>query len=190
MSFMNHCITRVFSGIGTFFALTPTLMDHVWNETAVTQPSSSSSSTSDMTTKPSAVLHPSPLRKLFMDVLVAYWSHPNPEHPNAVILRSFALSPHFSTPLKHAWDQLFDAHKDLREDFIHGLQGGSQLLQIHGYFASSGVRTEKVVKEMGHAASGKGGGRGTGYDVVVVKKEHVDEEVVETGSKEKKGESA
>jgi hypothetical protein len=62
LSFMNHCITRIYHAIGTHFALTPSLMNHVWSETSVTK----------------TVLQPSPLRKLLMDVLVTYWSHPNP----------------------------------------------------------------------------------------------------------------
>jgi hypothetical protein len=65
LSFMNHCTTRIYHAIGTHFALTPSLMNHVWSETSVTQ-------------SPATVLHPSPLRKLLMGVLVTYWSHPNP----------------------------------------------------------------------------------------------------------------
>jgi hypothetical protein len=47
------------------------------------------------------------------------------------------------------------------------LQGGSQLLRVDGYFASSTtIRAEKVVKEMGGAkdmgASISGGGNGSG----------------------------
>jgi hypothetical protein len=179
MSFMNHGLVHVYSGIGTYFALTPSLMDHVWKETSA-KPAESSRQPA----KPSTVLHPSPLRKLLMDVLVTYWSYPNSANPNAIILRSLALSPHFSTPLKHAWDALFDAHKDLREDFIHGLQGGSTLLPVHAYFASSGVRADKVMRDMSDA--GKGKGRAEGYDQVVVKKEVADngEEVVEVAAKE------
>jgi hypothetical protein len=89
-------------------------------------------------------------------------------------MRSLALSPHFSTPLKLAWDNLFDTHKDLRENFIHGLQGGVQMLPVHGYYAMNRVPADKAVKEM---SNGKSGGRA---DAVVVKKEKEgDDEIVE-----------
>jgi hypothetical protein len=111
-------------------------------------------------------------------------------------MRSMALSPHFSTPLKLAWDNLFDTHKDLREDFIHGLQGGVQMQQVHGYYAMNRAPADMVVKDM---SNGKSGGRaekdGTVVEVekdgavVVVKKEKEgnDEmvEVVGVAGKEK-----
>jgi hypothetical protein len=68
MSFMNHCITRIYNAIliGTHFPLTPALMNHVWKETSV--------NASQGSVKPF-----SPLRRLLMDILVTYWSRPNPQ---------------------------------------------------------------------------------------------------------------
>ncbi|KAI4619674.1 hypothetical protein J4E83_005529 [Alternaria metachromatica] len=132
LSFMNHTIQHIYSGIGRHFALTPTLIDHVWRETT---PSSSPIST---------ILTPSPLRSLLLHALTSYWSQPGPQqNPNAIILRSLSVSHgqgHFSTGLKDAWDRLFDEHEDLRNEFIHGLQAGpGQLGVVGAYFATSGT---------------------------------------------------
>jgi hypothetical protein len=167
LSFMNHAIDRIYSGIGINFALTPSLMDHVWKETSPS-PSPSPSPTSPHTTT-STVLTPSPLRKLLLDVLVVFWSDPRSPNPNAVILRSLSESPNFSRPLKEAWDQLFNEHTDLRNDFIHGLQGGVRLMPVNAYFASSAP-----VGRM--AASGGGLGRGT--KVAMAKSEGLGGQVV------------
>ncbi|KAI4927782.1 hypothetical protein J4E85_006294 [Alternaria conjuncta] len=130
LSFMNHTIQHIYSGIGRHFALTPTLIDHVWRETT---PSSSPTST---------ILTPSPLRNLLLHTLTSYWSQPGPQqNPNAIILRSLSVSHgqgHFSTGLKDAWDRLFNEHEDLRNEFIHGLQAGpGQLGVVGAYFATS-----------------------------------------------------
>ncbi|KAI4703849.1 hypothetical protein J4E89_009818 [Alternaria sp. Ai002NY15] len=132
LSFMNHTIQHIYSGIGRHFALTPTLIDHVWRETT---PSSSPTST---------VLTPSPVRNLLLHILTSYWSQPGPQqNPNAIILRSLSVSHgqgHFSTGLKDAWDRLFNEHEDLRNEFIHGLQAGQGQLGVVGaYFATSGT---------------------------------------------------
>jgi hypothetical protein len=173
---MNHAIDRIYSGIGINFALTPSLMDHVWKETSPTSPH----------TTPSTPLTPSPLRKLFLDVLVVFWSDPRSPNPNAVILRSLSVSPNFSRPLKDAWDQLFNEHSDLRNEFIHGLQGGVRLMPVNAYFASAapvgrgattggGVgRGAKVVVAKGEGLGGQVG-KGLGQDGGVVVKEEKEE---------------
>jgi hypothetical protein len=183
LSFMNHTIQHIYQAIGTHFALTPTLMDHVWRETTPTPPSTLlSTSTGTSTT----VLTPSPLRRLLLHILTSYWSNPRPQNPNAIILRCISGSQaHFSTGLKEAWDRLFAAHEDLRSEFIHGLQGGGgALLSVGAYFASSAP----VVLGMGAAGraevvrgKGKDGGGRVEGDCVVVKEE-VDDEVRGLGS--------
>ncbi|KAI4656199.1 hypothetical protein J4E93_000918 [Alternaria ventricosa] len=140
LSFMNHTIQHIYSGIGRHFALTPTLIDHVWRSTTPT-PSSSPSPLSPST---STILTPSPLRNLLLHTLTSYWSQPGPQqNPNAIILRSLSVSHgqgHFSTGLKDAWDRLFNEHEDLRNEFIHGLQAGVGQLGVVGvYFATSGT---------------------------------------------------
>ncbi|KAI4700792.1 hypothetical protein J4E81_003756 [Alternaria sp. BMP 2799] len=171
LSFMNHTIQHIYSGIGRHFALTPSLIDHVWRETT---PSSSPIST---------VLTPSPLRNLLLHTLTSYWSQPGPQqNPNAIILRSLSVSHgqgHFSTGLKDAWDKLFNEHEDLRNEFIHGLQAGPGQLGVVGvYFATSatvvvgtgGVGRSEVVKgkekEKGEGVGWVDTGRG-----VIIKEE-------------------
>ena len=154
LSFLNHTIQHIYSGIGRHFALTPTLIDHVWRETT---PSSSPTS---------IVLTPSPLRNLLLHTLTSYWSQPGPQqNPNAIILRSLSVSHgqgHFSRGLKDAWDTLFNEHEDLRNEFIHGLQAGpGQLGVVGAYFATSAT----VVVGTG------GGGGGVGRSEAVKGKE-------------------
>lgn len=140
LPFMNHAISRIYAGIGVYFALTPSLMDYVWKETSPSPTITSSSSNSSSGSTPSAtaknVLAPSPLRKLLLDVLVTHWSRHHPSNPNAVVVRSLSVSPNFSAPLKVAWDRVFDEHTDLRNEFIYGLQGGVQLMPANAYFAT------------------------------------------------------
>ena len=140
LPFMNHAISRIYAGIGVYFALTPSLLDYVWKETSPSPTITSSSSNSLSGSTPSAtaknVLAPSPLRKLLLDVLVTHWSRHHPSNPNAVVVRSLSVSPNFSAPLKVAWDRLFDEHTDLRNEFIYGLQGGVQLMPANAYFAT------------------------------------------------------
>ncbi|KAI4959006.1 hypothetical protein J4E86_002726 [Alternaria arbusti] len=177
LSFMNHTIQHIYSGIGRHFALTPTLIDHVWRETT---PSSSPIST---------ILTPSPLRNLLLHTLTSYWSQPGPQqNPNAIILRSLSVSHeqgHFSTGLKDAWDRLFNEHEDLRSEFIHGLQAGpGQLGAVGAYFASSapapvavGVMGDKREAVKGKEKEKEKGGSGWRLDgdVVLIKEEESDE---------------
>ncbi|KAI4648470.1 uncharacterized protein J4E79_010092 [Alternaria viburni] len=165
LSFMNHTIQHIYSGIGRHFALTPSLIDHVWRETT---PSSSPIST---------ILTPSPLRNLLLHTLTSYWSQPGPQqNPNAIILRSLSVSHgqgHFSTGLKDAWDGLFNEHEDLRNEFIHGLQAGPGQLGVVGvYFATSGT-----------VVVGTGGGGGDRSEAVKGKEKEKGEGVawVDTG---------
>jgi hypothetical protein len=186
LSFMNHAISRIFSGIGVYFALTPSLMDHVWKETSPVP-----STTTTTTTTTTTVLTPSPLLKLFLDVLVTYWSHSPSPNPNAVILRSLSVSLNFSAPLKEAWDRLFNEHTDLRNDFIYGLQGGvNKLMPVNAYFATSAPSTQSGMVKGGVAGSefGKEEGRGGGRveEDVDVKEEKTDETHVPTEEKQSK----
>ncbi|CAN9100802.1 unnamed protein product [Alternaria alternata] len=115
LPFMNHAISRIYAGIGVYFALTPSLLDYLRQRMSSPPP---------------------PLRKLLLDVLVTHWSRHHPSNPNAVVVRSLSVSPNFSAPLKVAWDRLFDEHTDLRNEFIYGLQGGVQLMPANAYFAT------------------------------------------------------
>jgi hypothetical protein len=183
---MNHAIDRIYSGIGINFALTPSLMDHVWKETSLSHSPTSLPTSSSPHTTPSTPRAPSPLRKLLLDVLVVFWSDPRSPNPNAVILRSLSVSPNFSRPLKDAWDQLFNEHADLRNEFIHGLQGGVRLMPVNAYFATSapvgrgaaiggGVgRGAKVVVAKGEGLGGQVG-KGVGQNGGVIVKEEKDE---------------
>ncbi|KAG9192697.1 hypothetical protein G6011_11431 [Alternaria panax] len=172
LAFMIHAITNIHAGIGVYFALIPSLMDYVWRAT------SSSSNLSPPTTV-TTVLSPSPLRKLLLDVLVTHWSHHNPKNPNAIVLRSMSVSPNFSTPLKIAWNRLFDKHTDLRNEFIHGLQGHVQMMAADAYFATPTPTAQSGMIRGGVAGSefGKDHVRSGGQveKEVVVKEEKKDE---------------
>ncbi|KAL1799925.1 hypothetical protein ACET3X_000267 [Alternaria dauci] len=180
ISFMNHAISHIYTGIGVYFALTPSLMDYVWKETS---PSPTTSSTT--------VLTPSPLRKLLLDVLVMNWSRYHPSNPNAIIARSLSVPPNFSVPLKVAWDRLFDEHTELRSEFIHGLQGGVQLMPVNAYFATPKPTGQSGMAQGGVAASefGKEHGHGSGQvkKEVAVKEEQNGETDVLAGKNESRG---
>jgi hypothetical protein len=179
LPFMNHAVSRIYAGIGVYFALTPSLMDYVWKETSPSPTITSSSSDSSFRSAPSAtaktVLTPSPLRKLLLDVLVTHWSRHHPSNPNAVVVRSLSVSPNFSAPLKVAWDRLFDEHTDLRNEFIYGLQGGVQLMPANAYFATPLPTGQSGMVKGGAATSEfrKEHGRGSGRaeEEVVIKEE-------------------
>jgi hypothetical protein len=179
LPFMNHAISRIYAGIGVYFALTPSLMDYVWKETSPSPKITSSSSNSPSGSTPSAtaktVLTPSPLRKLLLDILITHWSRHHPSNPNAVVVRSLSVSPNFSAPLKVAWDRLFDEHTDLRNEFIYGLQGGVQLMPANAYFATplptgqSGMVKGGVANSEFRKEHGRGSGRAE--KEVVIKEE-------------------
>ncbi|KAH6859155.1 hypothetical protein BKA58DRAFT_457068 [Alternaria rosae] len=193
LSFMNHTIQHIYSGIGCYFALTPTLIDHVWRETTP--------SFSPITT----ILTPSPLRNLLLHILTSYWSQPpsHQQNPNSIIMRSLpGYHANASKGLKDAWDRLFNEHRDLRNEFIHGLQAGpGQLGVVGAYFASStpvvvsggserGGRSEAakrkevfrpVVREGANAAARKEKGH---EDCVIIKEEKDDETKVLGEAKE------
>jgi hypothetical protein len=192
LSFMNYAISRIYAGIGVYFALTPALMDQVWRETSPSSsplpspspPSSTFSSPSTPST--STVLTPSPLRKLLLDVLVSYWSHTHSPNPNAVILRSLSVSPNFSTSLKEAWDRLFNEYTDLRNDFIYGLQGGvNKLMPVNAYFVTSAPITQSGMVSGGVAGNefrkehSRGDGR-VGKEVVVKEEKEDETDVLAT----------
>ncbi|KAF1841983.1 uncharacterized protein K460DRAFT_409422 [Cucurbitaria berberidis CBS 394.84] len=178
MGFMNHAMSRIFGGIGCHFALTPSLLHYVWAETSppslanaptstTAAPSTSISSAPDMLRAPNAVLTPSPLRKLLLDVLVLQW----PSQATHIIAKSPGLNA--------TWNALFDAHLDLRREFIFGLQGGGNLMPVQGYFASASAAPVAVGQGSlgqgeGQSAVAKKGGEGdgeAGCGRVVVKKE-------------------
>lgn len=151
--FMNHAIGRIYAGIGMHFALTPSLIDHVWVNTAHAPISPSAatmtcSGTSASTTDEAIVgkgriplsssgdilaLKPNPLRALLLAVLVTYWSSTSAH----TIARSASLNA--------VWNALFDTHHDLRRDFILGLQGGIKVMPVQGYYVSSTHAPPRVV---------------------------------------------
>ncbi|KAF1836183.1 hypothetical protein BDW02DRAFT_616691 [Decorospora gaudefroyi] len=168
--FMNYSITRIYSGIGVYFALTPYVFHHVW--TCTVPPPSASNNTPN----------PNPLRTLLLDILVKHWANPNPHFPNAVLVRSqgpqqssssSSSAADFSMSLRARWESLFETHTDLRRDFIFGLQagrgvGGVQAYFSAGAFAGRGGAGGGGVKRPGAGARPDGG--------VVVKKEGGNEE--------------
>jgi hypothetical protein len=123
-AFMNHAISRIYTGLGSYFALSPLLIDHVWNATCLPTPTpstftSTSTSTAPPVTTNTHVISPSPLRKLFLDVLIMHWPS---QHGNVVSKTNLA-----------AWNALFDKYHDLRQDFIVGLQGGVKV-KVQGFY--------------------------------------------------------
>ncbi|CAN9083749.1 unnamed protein product [Alternaria sp. RS040] len=167
LPFMNHAISRIYAGIGVYFALTPSLMDYLRQRMSSPPP---------------------PLRKLLLDVLVTHWSRHHPSNPNAVVVRSLSVSPNFSAPLKVAWDRLFEEHTDLRNEFIYGLQGGVQLMPANAYFATplptgqSGMVKGGVADSDFRKEHGRVGGQAE--KEVVVKQEKKGEMEVLTDKKE------
>ncbi|CAO2647932.1 Nn.00g088540.m01.CDS01 [Neocucurbitaria sp. VM-36] len=163
IGFMNHALTRIYGGVGTYFALTPWLLDYVWANTSVSTSTtdtnaftSSSSSSSSPSFPYSGVVptpSPSPLRTLLLHILTTHWSSP--------VTHIVAKAP----ALNAAWSALFDAHADLRREFIFGLRGGAKVLSVQGYFVGAGVKAGAGVEKMGM----KGGGQKEG--VVGVKRE-------------------
>lgn len=133
--FMNHAIAYIYSGIGQYFALTPSLLDYVWTQTdpkanrqITTQPNSTTLGDNiPASSSPSTVISPSPLRNLLLHILVLHWATLN--------IQIIGKAP----GTEGAWSALFDAHPDLRRGFIFGLQGPSQLLPVQGYFAKGGA---------------------------------------------------
>lgn len=67
-------------------------------------------------------IHPSPLRKLLMDVMVVYWP--------TIAVHMVSRQPHQQS----AWNALFDKHADLRRDFLWGLQGGVKMSAGGAYY--------------------------------------------------------
>ncbi|KAF2133502.1 hypothetical protein P153DRAFT_393320 [Dothidotthia symphoricarpi CBS 119687] len=154
-SFMNYATTHIYSAIGTHFFLTPALVDYIWVHTDPSPPLppiSDSSHVSTTTSKPSnSIVSPSPLRKLTLDILVMYWATPSTN----IIAKS--------APLNASWNALFDAHRDLRQQFITGLQEGGKLMPVQGYFANAvdgritgGVAIQKVGGDSENVGQGQG----------------------------------
>jgi hypothetical protein len=107
-SFMNHTLARIYAGIGVYYPLSPTLMNFVWVQTKGLALGS-------------GVV---PLRRLLLDVLIAHW----PSQQFHIIARNVPA----------AWTMLFEAHQDLRQEFIMGLQGGVKVRAAQGYFVGMG----------------------------------------------------
>ncbi|KAH7380115.1 hypothetical protein BKA66DRAFT_571192 [Pyrenochaeta sp. MPI-SDFR-AT-0127] len=150
MAFMNYAISRIHDGIGIHFALTPSLIDHVWSNTVPITTSLAAtpctgiagSKTDEISAEKEATLHssttnatspfpvsypvitPNPLRTLLLTVLVIHW----PSNYAHIIAKSATLN--------GVWNALFDKHQDLRREFIVGLQGGVQMMPVHGYYMS------------------------------------------------------
>ncbi|KAH4230680.1 hypothetical protein HBI06_082550 [Parastagonospora nodorum] len=107
-SFMNHTLARIYAGIGVYYPLSPTLMNFVWVQTKGLALGS-------------GVV---PLRRLLLHVLIAHW----PSQQFHIIVRNDPA----------AWTMLFEAHQDLRQEFIMGLQGGVKVQAAQGYFVGLG----------------------------------------------------
>jgi hypothetical protein len=134
LSFMNHALTRIYHGVGSYFALTPQLIDFVWRNTPSQTPSSSISypqvppSSFPHTPTPQ---HPaptlqapstSPLRTLLLDILTTYW----PSAHTHIIARNQQAE----------WSKVFEAHAELRKTLIFGMQmGGSKVRECSAYLA-------------------------------------------------------
>jgi hypothetical protein len=117
ITFMNHTLIRIYSAIGVHFTLSPSLIDFVWANT----------NTSPGTVRSACA----PLRKLLLDILIMHW----PTHHTHIITRND----------DDAWNAVFDAHQDLRRGFILGLQGGTKVMPVQGYFVQAGM----VLKQEG-----------------------------------------
>jgi hypothetical protein len=128
LSFMNHALKRIYHGIGTYFSLTPQLIDYVWTHTpspsttninpAFAMPSSSSTPL----TQPPPVSSASPLRALLLDVLTTHW----PSQHTHIIARN----------QQAAWSAVFEAHAELRREMMLGMQmGGGKVKECRAYFA-------------------------------------------------------
>jgi hypothetical protein len=126
ISFMNHTLSRIYSGIGTYFPLSPSLINFVWVQTTAV------SSTIPSTEPGSTIWALSPIRRLLLDVLIMHWPT---QHTNIIARDAPA-----------AWNMLFDAHRDLRQEFILGLQDGKKVAPVLAYFAGQ----TGVVKQEGH----------------------------------------
>ncbi|RAR07915.1 hypothetical protein DDE82_002577 [Stemphylium lycopersici] len=137
-AFMNYTTTRLYMAIGLDFSLTPLLIAYIWRQTQSFLPGCS-------------------LRRLILDFLISFWSHPDPAIHHRVIQRGVD------------WDALFDEHKGLRNEFIKGLQGGVRVLPVKRYHVTlvsgrkEGVRDggakegETITQEGGAIAEGGNG---------------------------------
>jgi hypothetical protein len=77
VGFMNHAMTRVYHGVGTYFAITPSLVDYVCRQTMPAFPDLSAPSTSSTIPRTCPTLYPHQLRKFFVDALVTHWASPH-----------------------------------------------------------------------------------------------------------------
>jgi hypothetical protein len=148
LSFMNHALTRIYHGIGTYFALTPHLIDFVWRHTPSIQ------------TPSSTPLHPqtlstSPLRTLLLDILITHW----PSAHAHIVARDQQME----------WSAVFEAHAELRKTLIFGMQmGGSKVRECKAYLAGGaevfgklrmrGVERDKMVDGEKGESEAMGGG--------------------------------
>ncbi|KAE8856111.1 hypothetical protein PTNB29_08950 [Pyrenophora teres f. teres] len=152
--FLNFSITRVYQNIGTYFTLTPFMVNYIWVRTSAST-SSISTSLPDQTSESSPVLPqdspsslspifcgiltPSPLRQFLLDIIIAcYAPLPvtlQPSRPIPTILRSSSpASTSLSCPVTDAWNSLFDVHKDLRDGFFNGLHTGMKPQPASAYY--------------------------------------------------------
>ncbi|XPS73542.1 hypothetical protein M3J09_005687 [Ascochyta lentis] len=78
----------------------------------------------------------STLRKLILDVLVVHW----PSSSTHIVAKYPALN--------KRWNEVFDAHKDLRHGFTMGLQGSVKVLPVQAYFVSTAPSTVAKKEEV------------------------------------------
>jgi hypothetical protein len=192
LSFMNHALTRIYHGIGTYFSLTPQLIDYVWTHTPSPHPAfamPSSSSTPLM--QPPPAFPASPLRALLLDVLTTHW----PSQHTHIIARN----------QQAAWSAVFEAHAELRQEMMFGMQmGGGKVKECRAYFAGgmevfghgNPASVSVVKKEMDVVANGVSPRLGLPTRDGELRKDEQNkaEEVVQKvgeqdGEKEKKGEA-
>jgi hypothetical protein len=129
VAFMNHTLARIYNAIGVHFTLSPSLIDFVWVNTSTTKTTKIENENEADQPTPAPIR--APLRKLLLDILVMHW----PTQHTHIIARNN----------DDAWNAVFDAHQDLRREFILGLQGGAKVMPVQKYFVQTGV----VVKQEG-----------------------------------------
>jgi hypothetical protein len=150
LTFMNNALTRIYHGIGTYFSLTPQLVDYVWTHTPSPNPAfAMPSSSSTPLTQPPPVSPASPLRALLLDVLTTHW----PSQHMHIIARN----------QQAAWSAVFEAHAELRREMMFGMQmGGGKVKECRAYFAGgmevfghgNAASVSVVKKEMDVVANG------------------------------------
>lgn len=129
-AFINYTMTRIHCAIGTSIRLTPGLIYTIWSCTQ---------------SAPQV-----PLRRLILDYLVTYWSHPEP------LVRAAYIHPD-----ERGWDMIFDSCKDVRSYLIRGMQNGVKVSVPEAYHITKKMMVESNWEQLGR---GQEGGASAGPD--------------------------